>query len=68
MSNSMSHSMSILTQEYALYQPEYHFITLSGLEGIALQDLLSLGCKLYYQRGKERIPGDPQVLLPHRPP
>ena len=46
-------------------QPPALFVPLSQTEGSAVYDLLMMGCKLYYQRGKERIYDDPQVQLSH---
>lgn len=55
--------MAIIPSEGA--QPPNLFVPLSKTEGLAVLDLLMQGCKLYYQRGKERLFDDPQVLLEH---
>lgn len=55
--------MAIIPAEGA--QPPAFFVPLSNTEGLAIYDLLMQGCKLYYQRGKERLFDDPQVMLSH---
>ena len=55
--------MAIIPSEGA--QPPNLFVPLTKTEGLAVLDLLMQGCKLYYQRGKERIFNDPQVQLSH---
>lgn len=46
-------------------QSPHLFVPLSKTEGVVVYDLLMNGCKLYYQRGKERLFDNPQVELSH---
>lgn len=55
--------MTILHPEGA--QLPHLFVPLSKTEGLAIYDLLMQGCKLYYQRDKERLYNDHQVQLSH---